>query len=161
MRGIKKRDEIAAEDAKLAIEELECLSNKLGGSSGAENQKNRPSSGRMVFGAAAKQAPKLNNKPKSDDNIKSNNFYDNSDSEDDLMTQENDNPVNSKNNHVQRDVDIDTVSHNEDSNLPLVSLLKVMRIIVFSAFLGFFKQFLYLTILSFLWFRVLTILFKN
>lgn len=84
-------------------------------SSGAENPKMKASSGRRVFGAAAKMhAPESRNITKSDD------FYANSESEDDLEAKENIVDVgNNISNDLQNDVKIDSV-------LPQNSVFKVM-----------------------------------
>ncbi|XP_024026216.1 uncharacterized protein C57A7.06 [Morus notabilis] len=88
VRGMKKRDEAAAEEAKLALEDFESLSKQLDGSSRGENTKVGPSSGRMVFNAAGTQAQK-SSKTKSDDRTKADRFYDDSDGENDIEAEDN------------------------------------------------------------------------
>ncbi|BBN68505.1 U3 ribonucleoprotein family protein [Prunus dulcis] len=53
-------------------------------SNGADNAKVAPPSGRMVFNASKKEAPESSNKTQSDNKIRSDNYYGNSDSEDDF-----------------------------------------------------------------------------
>jgi hypothetical protein len=91
-------------------------------SSGAENPKIKASSGRRVFGAAAKMhAPESRNITKSD------NFYANSESEDDLEAKENIVDVgNNRSNGLQKDVKIDSVLPHEDSEIRQDSVFKVM-----------------------------------
>ncbi|KAI5311141.1 hypothetical protein L3X38_045608 [Prunus dulcis] len=89
VRGLKKRNEAAAEEAKLALQEYESWSNQLEDSNGADNAKVAPPSGRMVFNASKKEAPESSNKTQSDDKIRSDNYYGNSDSEDDFEPKEN------------------------------------------------------------------------
>ncbi|CAN8308659.1 unnamed protein product [Cochlearia groenlandica] len=81
-RAMKKKNEEANEEAKRALEEYEEWEN----SDGAENTKKAANvSGRRVFGATAKvEAPKESKK-------ESDNFYDNSDSDNDMdATEDND-----------------------------------------------------------------------
>lgn len=77
---MEKKNEEANEEAKRALEEFEELEN----SGGAENaKKSTDVNGRRVFGAAAKvEAPKESKK-------ESDNFYDNSDSDNDMEGTEN------------------------------------------------------------------------
>ncbi|OMO63866.1 Small-subunit processome, Utp14 [Corchorus capsularis] len=85
VRGMKKRKELAMEEAKLALQEYE----KLEGTAGAVNAEPANASGRRVFGMANKKAPESNNKTKTDNNnMKIDNYYGNSDSEDDIEAKE-------------------------------------------------------------------------
>lgn len=91
-------------------------------SSGAENSKIKASSGRRVFGAAAKMhAPESRNITKSD------NFYTNSESEDDLEAKENIVDVgNNGSDDLHKDVKIDSVLPREHSEICQDSVFKVM-----------------------------------
>ncbi|XVE77607.1 hypothetical protein DITRI_Ditri13aG0076700 [Diplodiscus trichospermus] len=80
-RGMKKRREVAIEEAKLALLEYE----QLEGTDGAVNLKPATASGRKVFGMADNKVPESNIKNKTDNSkMKMDNYYGNSDSEDDL-----------------------------------------------------------------------------
>ncbi|KAL5561442.1 hypothetical protein UlMin_031189 [Ulmus minor] len=122
VRGMRKRNEAAAEEAKMAIEDLESLSKQLEGSTEGENPKVNPSSGRMVFNAAGKQAPKSTTKY--NNKIKPDNFYNNSDSDNDLDVKENNCPENSESNYLENDVNIDPHVLHEDSEIHQNSLFK-------------------------------------
>lgn len=76
--------------------------------SGAENSKIKASSGRRVFGAAKIRAPE------SIDVIKTDNFYANSDSDDDLEAKENNFDMEKDGiSDMQKDVHVDSVLPNE------------------------------------------------
>ena len=76
--------------------------------SGAENSKIKASSGRRVFGAAKVRAPE------SRDVIKTDNFYANSDSDDDLEAKENNFDMEKDGiSDMQKDVHVDSVLRNE------------------------------------------------
>lgn len=76
--------------------------------SGAENSKIKASSGRRVFGAAKIRAPE------SRDVIKTDNFYANSDSDDDLEAKENNFDMEKDGiSDMQKDVHVDSVLRNE------------------------------------------------
>lgn len=76
--------------------------------SGAENSKIKASSGRRVFGAAKIRAPE------SRDVIKTDNFYANSDSDDDLEAKENNFDMEKDGiSDMQKDVHVDSVLPNE------------------------------------------------
>ncbi|XP_022757960.1 uncharacterized protein C57A7.06 isoform X2 [Durio zibethinus] len=88
VRGMKKRREVAIDEAKLALQEYE----QLEGTDGAVNSKSATASGRRVFGMTKNEDPESNNKTKTDNNnnkMKMDNYYGNSDSEDDLEAKEN------------------------------------------------------------------------
>ena len=122
---MKKRNEAAAEEAKLALEDLESLSKQLEGSNGAESPKSGISSGRMVFNAAGKQAPK-SSKTKSDNKTKADKFYDDSDSENDFEAENNDHDGNDGSNDLQKDVGIDSDVLREVSEVHQDGLFKVI-----------------------------------
>lgn len=130
---MKKRDEAAAEEAKLALEDFESLSKQLDGSSRDENTKVGPSSGRMVFNAAGTQAQK-SSKTKSDDRTKADRFYDDSDSENDVEAEDNNDDEDIARNDMQKDVNIDPNLFHEVSDVHQDGLLKVKSFIVFSSF---------------------------
>lgn len=126
-----KRNEVAVQEAKLALLDFDSLSKQLEGSKEAEDPKVGPSTGRMVFNAGGNQAPKSSNRTESNSKIKSDKFYDNSDSEDDLEAEENNDPVNRKSSYLQKDVDVDPILFNEDSNIHQSSIFKVISVLVF------------------------------
>ncbi|XP_031256151.1 U3 small nucleolar RNA-associated protein 14 homolog A [Pistacia vera] len=107
MRGMKKRKEEAIEEAKLALQEYESSLKELEGTVEEENSKVGVTSGRRIFGAAQKEVPEPNHK------IKTDNYYGNSDSEDDLEPEENLVVGNRKKNDLQKDVSIDSALLNE------------------------------------------------
>ncbi|KAJ1400444.1 Small-subunit processome, Utp14 [Sesbania bispinosa] len=79
-RGLEKRKEAAVEEANLALQEFEDSLKKLENADGSEDPKAASTSGRRVFGMSKAPVSDVGNKVKSD------NFYDASDSEDDLGT---------------------------------------------------------------------------
>ncbi|KAG6593204.1 hypothetical protein SDJN03_12680, partial [Cucurbita argyrosperma subsp. sororia] len=80
VRGMKKREEAAAEEAKLAIQEFESLSKQLNNSE-TENIKTETTSGRRTFGGIKKSAPEPRKKTKPE-------YYGDTDDEDDTETRE-------------------------------------------------------------------------
>ncbi|MBA0834423.1 hypothetical protein Goarm_006780, partial [Gossypium armourianum] len=100
VRGLKKRREEAIEEAKLALQEYE----QLEGTNDAENSKPATASGRRVFGRANNEVPDSNKKTKTDNKMKMDNYYGNSDSEDDLEAKANVNIEGGKRNDVEKDV---------------------------------------------------------
>jgi U3 small nucleolar RNA-associated protein 14 len=89
-------------------------------SNGAENSKIKASSGRRVFGAAKIQAPE------SRDVTKTDNFYANSDSDDDLEVKENIVDMGKdRSSDMQKDVHVDSVLPHEDSEIRQDSVFKV------------------------------------
>ncbi|XVF32788.1 hypothetical protein REPUB_Repub17cG0112800 [Reevesia pubescens] len=101
IRGMKKRKEVAIEEAKLALQEYE----QLEVTDGAVNSKAAVASGRRVFGMANNKATESNNKTKTDNNkMKIDNYYGNSDSEDDLEAKENVRSEGGRKNDVEKDV---------------------------------------------------------
>ncbi|XVF74910.1 hypothetical protein PTKIN_Ptkin13bG0148200 [Pterospermum kingtungense] len=101
VRGMKKRKEVAIEEAKLALQEYE----QLEGMDSAVHSKPTTASGRRVFGRANNVAPESNNKTKTDNNkMKMDNYYGNSDSEDDLAAKENLNIEGCRKNDVEKEL---------------------------------------------------------
>ncbi|MBA0563088.1 hypothetical protein Golob_008091 [Gossypium lobatum] len=100
VRGLKKRREEAIEEAKLALQEYE----QLEGTNDAENSKPATASGRRVFGRANNEVPDSNKKTKTDNKMKMDSYYGNSDSEDDLEAKANVNIEGGKRNDVEKDV---------------------------------------------------------
>ncbi|KAJ4849284.1 hypothetical protein Tsubulata_021557 [Turnera subulata] len=97
-RAMAKRDEAAAEDAKLALQEFESSLKHLEDTGGAESTKGGAVSGRRMFGPKKQDiAPKA---------ISSNNHS--SDTEEELEAQEDDNPVSGATDDIQN------VFHNND-----------------------------------------------
>lgn len=137
MRGLKKRNEAAAEEAKLALQEYESWSNQLEDSNGADNAKVAPPSGRMVFNASKKEAPESSNKTQSDDKIRSDNYYGNSDSEDDFEPKENVDIREDRSSDLQNNGGINPVLLHKESKNHKDSLFKVIRLLnFFLSFLG-------------------------
>ncbi|XVF72649.1 hypothetical protein PTKIN_Ptkin12aG0136600 [Pterospermum kingtungense] len=100
VRGMKKRKEVAIEEAELALQEYE----QLKGMNGTVNSKPTTASGRRVFGRA-NEALESNNKTKTDNNrMEMDNYYGNSDSEDDLEAKENLNIEGDRKNYVEKDL---------------------------------------------------------
>lgn len=121
---MKKRNEAAAEEAKLALEDFDSLSKQLEGSGGAEDLNVGPSSGRMVFNAAGKQASKPS-KTESDNKSKSDRSYDNSDSDNDLEAEDNDYGGNNESNDLHKDVNVHPNVLSEASEVHQSGLFKV------------------------------------
>lgn len=80
VRGMKKREEAAAEEAKLAIQEFESLSKQLNNSE-IENMDTETTNGRRTFGSMKKSAPEPRKKTKSE-------YYDDTEDEDDTQAGE-------------------------------------------------------------------------
>lgn len=94
-------------------------------SSGVDNPKASTSSGRRVFGAAAKT-----HAPESRNMVKSDTFYANSDSEDDMEAKENTADVgNNKSNDSQKDVHLDSVLPHENTEIVQDSVFKVIGLL--------------------------------
>ncbi|XP_057963892.1 uncharacterized protein C57A7.06 [Malania oleifera] len=111
VRGLKKRKEAADEEAKLALQEYESSLKQLEGAAGAESPKVASSSGRRVFSAAKKHAQQSSNKIKSEKN------YSNSNSEDDIMDEENTDVQHDSGKDLQKDVNIDLDVLREESEI--------------------------------------------
>ncbi|KAK4849568.1 hypothetical protein QYF36_026224 [Acer negundo] len=118
VRGLKKRKEEAVKEAKLALQEYESSLKELEATGGEENAKAGITSGRRVFGAAKRDVPK----PKPSNKIKTDNYYRNSDSEDDL--DENIEVGNGIKNDLQKDVNVDSGFLNEDAEVRRDSVFK-------------------------------------
>lgn len=80
---MKKRKEAADEEAKLALQDFELSLNQLEDKNNEESKDNKISSGRMVFGSFKKQAV-----VEARNEVKSDNYYGNSDSEEELDAKE-------------------------------------------------------------------------
>ncbi|KAK7337453.1 hypothetical protein VNO77_18029 [Canavalia gladiata] len=105
-RGLEKRKEAAVEEANLAFQEYEDSLKNLENSCGSEDPKAASISGRRVFGTAKAQI--------SDNKVKSDNFYDGSDSENDLRTGKNGNMEKGGGDLLHKDVNNDLVLIQED-----------------------------------------------
>ncbi|KAL5857809.1 hypothetical protein ACOSQ3_005267 [Xanthoceras sorbifolium] len=118
VRGLKKRKEEAVEEAKLALQEYESSLKELEDTGGEENAKVGITSGRRVFGVAKRDVPVPgpSNKMKTDD------YYRNTDSEDDL--DENIDVGNGMKNDLQKDINVDSGFLNEDAEVCQDSVFK-------------------------------------
>ncbi|KAK4282513.1 hypothetical protein QN277_013878 [Acacia crassicarpa] len=123
-RGLAKRKEAAAEEAKLALQEYDNSLKNLENPSGSEDTKVASISGRRVFGAAKSQTPDASDK------IKSDHFYGGSDSEDGLEAIENSEMVNDRSNNLQNVVMSDPVSIQEDTDTHEDSVFKNLNEII-------------------------------
>ncbi|XP_004290799.1 PREDICTED: uncharacterized protein C57A7.06 [Fragaria vesca subsp. vesca] len=112
-RATKKKKEAAAEEAKLALQEYDSWENQLGGSGGGKSPKVGRTSGRMVFNG--KEAPESSKKTKSDDKNRSDNYYGDSDSEDDLEPISISPVGKNRSNEKMKDANISPVLLHEDS----------------------------------------------
>ncbi|GFP81432.1 uncharacterized protein c57a7.06 [Phtheirospermum japonicum] len=101
VRGLKKRKEAADEEAKLALEEYESSLKQLGDQGASSSHDKGASSGRMVFGAPKKVVKETRKKEKI------NNYYGNSDSEDDIEAEEDSVVERNQNDKSLREVEID------------------------------------------------------
>lgn len=116
---MKKREEAAAEEAKLAIQEFESFSKQLNNSE-TENMNTETTSGRRTFGAMKKSAPKPKKKMESD------NYYGDSDGEDDTEATEGaDDAGDDKNSSLIVDANIGSDILCEDSERHHTSVFKV------------------------------------
>ncbi|KAI7744563.1 hypothetical protein M8C21_012837 [Ambrosia artemisiifolia] len=119
VRGQKKKKEAADEEARLALEEFDSSLKQLEGDDDVKNKNIGSLGGRKVFGAQKKQVSqskiKVNNKD---------NYFDNSDSEDDGDITED---VKDKHDRIntQKDVTIDTNILREESEVGHDPLFKV------------------------------------
>ncbi|KAI4301423.1 hypothetical protein L6164_034703 [Bauhinia variegata] len=117
-RGLEKRKEAAAEEAKLALEEYDSTLKKLENAGGSEDPEVATISGRRVFGTAKAQILDASNKVKSDK------FYGSTDSEDDLEAREHGDMVSNRSNDPQKDVNSDSVVILEDTDTHQESIFK-------------------------------------
>ncbi|CAL5437272.1 unnamed protein product [Camellia sinensis] len=114
VRGLRKRKEVADEEAKLALEEYESSLKQLEDKEVEGKVKTGTTkSGRRVFGARKKQVEESSNKNK----IKVDNYYGSSDSEDNLEGREGIDAEQDTNNKFLKDVNIDTVLFREESEI--------------------------------------------
>lgn len=118
MRGLKKREEEAYEEAKLALEEYE---EQLEDTTGTKNPKAGASSGRRFFGARNVQNQEASKKTKPDRS--------NSDSEEDQGDRENSSFETDENNDLQKDAHANTVLVNGDAETHQASFLEVLEIL--------------------------------
>ncbi|KAI5667661.1 hypothetical protein M9H77_17514 [Catharanthus roseus] len=109
-RGLKKRKEAADEEARLALQDYELSLKQLEGKNEEESKDKNVSRGRMVFGANNKQVAE------SRDKVKSDNYYGNSDSEEDQEAKE-DPEDGQDQTYVQRDVNIHPDCLREESEI--------------------------------------------
>ncbi|KAK4413376.1 putative protein C57A7.06 [Sesamum alatum] len=118
VRGLKKRKEAADEEAKLALEEYESSLKQLEDQSASGSCEGGVSSGRRVFGVPKKVVNETRKKVKSD------NYYGNSDSEDDVETQEDIVIENNQNDKSLREADIDPSLLREEFEISHDSVFK-------------------------------------
>ncbi|KAL0326381.1 UNVERIFIED_CONTAM: putative protein C57A7.06 [Sesamum radiatum] len=121
VRGLKKRKEAADEEAKLAVEEYESSLKQLEDPSASGSCERGASSGRRVFGVPKKVVNETSKKVKSD------NYYGNSDSEDDVEAQEDIVIENNQNDKSLREADIDPSLLREEFEINHDSLFKSFR----------------------------------
>lgn len=110
-RGLKKRKEAADEEARLALQDYELSLNQLEEKNYEESKDNKNSSGRMVFGSIKKQAVESTNEVKSD------NYYGNSDSEEDLEAKEGLEDGQDQRKNSQRDATVNLDCLREESRI--------------------------------------------
>ncbi|PWA36955.1 Small-subunit processome, Utp14 [Artemisia annua] len=118
VRGQKKKKEAADEEARLALQEFESSLKQL---EGDDDTKDHVSSvgGRKTFGAQKKQVPKSKVKADKD------NYFDNTDSEDDADTIQDDvNDKHGRQAYAQKDVTVDTNILREEAEVEHDSLFK-------------------------------------
>ncbi|KAA8539257.1 hypothetical protein F0562_025949 [Nyssa sinensis] len=101
VRGLKKRKETADEEAKLALQEYESSLKHMEDKNGIEGQKTGTSSGRRVFGAPKKKVEESSKR------IKADNYYGNSDSENDFEVKEDFDVGHNRIDNLQKDINID------------------------------------------------------
>lgn len=116
---MKKRKEAADEEARLALQDYELSLKQLEDRNEEESGNLHVSSGRRVFGATKKQVQE------SRDKIRSDNYYGNSDSEEDLESKEGVDDGQDQNNVSQRDVNIDPNVLRDESEIGHDPLFKV------------------------------------
>ncbi|KAL0360031.1 UNVERIFIED_CONTAM: putative protein C57A7.06 [Sesamum radiatum] len=121
VRGLKKRKEAADEEAKLALEEYESSLKQLEDPSASGSCERGASNGRRVFGVPKKVVNETSKKVKSD------NYYGNSDSEDDVEAQDDIVIENNQNDKSLREADIDPSLLREEFEMSHDSLFKSFR----------------------------------
>lgn len=128
---MEKRKQATFEEANLALQEYEDSLKKLEDHGGSEDPKATSSSGRRVFGMAKAQISGAVNEMKSDK------FYNNSDSEDDLGDSKSGNIGNGESDLLPKDVNNDSVLIQEDAETHKESVFKVIE------FLGLLQKFIF------------------
>ncbi|XP_058202992.1 uncharacterized protein C57A7.06 [Rhododendron vialii] len=111
VRGLKKRKEAADEEAKLALEEYESTLKQLGDKTVQEKVKSGTTTGRRVFGAPKKKVEESSKKVKVD------NYYGNSDSEDNLEAKEDIDAGQDGSSNFQKGVNVDPDLLREESEI--------------------------------------------
>lgn len=130
---MEKRKEETLEEVNLTVQEYEDSMKKLEDSDGSEDPKVASTSGRRVFGMAKKaQIVDTGNKVKSDQ------FYDNSDSDDDLEANRSGNIENQESDLPQNDIIDDLVLNQKGFDTRKESVFKVMEFLFSWSFLDLF-----------------------
>ncbi|GER37853.1 U3 ribonucleoprotein family protein [Striga asiatica] len=119
VRGMQKRREAADEEAKCALEEYESSLKQLQGQNVSAKHEKSASSGRMVFGAPKKVVA---NETKTKEKI--NNFYENSESENEDEIQDVDVGEHNQTDKSLREVEIDPNVLREELNIGQDSVFK-------------------------------------
>lgn len=146
---MKKRKEAADEEAKVALQEYESSLNQLEDKSNTESLKTGTSSGRRrVFGAPKQQVQESSKK------IRSDNYYGNTDSEDDFETKDDVDVGHARRNYLHKDINVDPNVLREESEISHDNVFKV-REYLFSFQKFFFRMYLVfnvsVTTISSLW----------
>lgn len=124
VRGLKKRKEAADDEAKLALEEYESTLKQLGDKTVQEKVKSGTTSGRRVFGAPKKKVEESSKKVKVD------NYYGNSDSEDNLEAKEDIDAGQDGSSIFQKGVNVDPDLLREESEIRHDPVFKVIGLLV-------------------------------
>ncbi|CAA0809862.1 U3 ribonucleoprotein (Utp) family protein [Striga hermonthica] len=119
VRGLQKRREAADEEAKLALEDYESSLKQIQGQNVSAKHEKSASSGRMVFGAAKKVVA---NETKTKEKI--NNFYENSESENEDEIQDVDVGEHNQTDKSLREVEIDPNVLREELDIGQDSVFK-------------------------------------
>ena len=128
VRGLQRRKEAADEEAKLALEEYESSLQQLDDNSiGKKIKTEGTGGGRRVFGASRKRVEEIGKKAKVD------NYYGNSDSEDNLEAKEGADIAieQDRRNNFQKDVNIDPDFLREESQIDHDHLFKVIKVLAY------------------------------
>ncbi|XP_017247922.1 uncharacterized protein LOC108219144 [Daucus carota subsp. sativus] len=120
-RGLEKRKAAAEEEAKLALQEYEA---SLKQSEGTDDLEKGTSSGRRVFGAPEQQIQDSGEK------IRSNNYYGNSDSEDDYETKKDVDVGHARKSYLRKHVTVDPSVLRDKSQIGHDDLFKSLNEIV-------------------------------
>lgn len=118
---MKKRKEAADEEAKVALQEYESSLKQLEDKSDGESQKPSSSSGRRVFGAPKQQVKESSKK------IRVDNYYGNSESEDEFETKEDVDLGPARRNYLHKDINVDPNVLREESEITHDSMFKVSK----------------------------------